>query len=94
MEEECHKHLDKSDEQSARDAVLHALGKEKSGGLSRNRIERWSRSWNKLDERVKNAAIDGLVRDGLVTTGSPKKGSKERVMLALTEEGRQCIKGK
>ena len=88
LERECRDHLDKSDEEMARAAVLHAL-KQEGGRIGRERIAKHCRAWAKLDERIKTAALEGLSRDGLVTLGGGQRG---RTMVEWTPLARTGTK--
>lgn len=95
LEGHCTEHLDKTDEQTARDILIKALRAAEgtvSGGarVGRNSIGRWSRPWDKLDERVKMAAIESLERDGMIETNRTTSGRYAgAVTLSLLPLGRE-----
>jgi hypothetical protein len=61
----CQENLGKSAEAMCRDKILFALDKE-DGSCSRCKVGKWWRGWSKVDERTRQAAIDSLVRDGII----------------------------
>lgn len=94
LELHCMEHLDKSDEQMARDILLKALraaeGRVSGARVGRNSIGQWSRPWSKLDERVKMSAIESLERDGMIESNRSTSGRYAgAVTLALLPLGRE-----
>jgi hypothetical protein len=79
----CDENLGKGMEAIARDKIVQIIAKQ-GGRCSRNRIAKYWKQWERLDERVRSAAIEGLERDGIILVGeSGAKRNRGHVMLTL-----------
>jgi len=76
IESLCGENLGKSEEAMCRDKILYALEKE-GGSCARSLVGNWWRGWKKVDERIKQAAIDGLLRDGLIDVTENNTGKNK-----------------
>jgi hypothetical protein len=82
LERMCEEFLGKGQEKMCRDKIISILERE-GGTCSRGRIgNRWA-GWDKIDERVKQAAIESLERDGIITV-KVSGSNKNRGMQSLT----------
>ena len=82
----CRDNLGKSQEALCRDRIVYAVKKE-GGACSRKKVGKWWRGWSEIDERVRQAAVDGLQRDGIVSVtvsgASRNKGEQIFVLLSV-----------
>ena len=85
VKNKCEEFLGKSDETKARDKIVLALKKE-GGKCSRKKIAKWWPHWNSLDERIRQAAVDGLQRDGIVsvTVSGASRNKGEQMLILLS----------
>ena len=86
-ERACEQYLGKTKESICREKIMAALKKE-GGRCSRKRIAAWWRGWSEVDERVRQAAIDGLERDGVIEVElSNAKRNRGEQILRISSKG-------
>jgi hypothetical protein len=80
-ERACEEYLGKTKESICREKIIAALKRE-NGRCSRKRIAAWWRGWAEVDERIRQAAIDGLERDGVITVelSNAKRNRGEQIL--------------